>query len=102
LKVSLLFYFCVMLILMLALALVYWALGVFGVLDSAAKLLTTAGFGSPRTGFTFNGYWIFSRLFFIGVVGVAIWSFVNFFLALLYNLVSDVLGGVSVTLAEKR
>ncbi|SRR6266508_544664 len=102
LKFSLLFYFCVMLIFLLALAVVYWALGVFGVLDSASKLLETAGFGSPRTGFQFDGYLIFSRLFIMGAVGVVVWSVVNVLLAMLYNLVSDVVGGVSVTLSEKR
>lgn len=102
LKFSLLFYFCVMLILLLALAVVYWALGVFGVLDSAANLLETAGFGDPKTGFEFDGYWLFARLFFVGVVGVVVWSFVNLFMAMLYNLVADVVGGVSVTLSEKR
>jgi transmembrane protein DUF3566 len=102
LKFSLLFYFCVMLIFLLALAVVYWALGVFGVLDSAANLMETAGFGDPKTGFAFNGYWIFSRLFVIGVVGVVVWSLVNLILAMMYNLVSDVVGGISVTLSEKR
>jgi hypothetical protein len=102
LKFSLLFYFCVMLIFLLALAIVYWALGVFGVLDSAADLLTTAGFGSPQRGFEFNGYWIFSRMLLFGGVGVVVWSLVNLFLSLLYNLVSDVVGGISITLAEKR
>ena len=102
LKFSLLFYFCVMLIFLLALAVVYWALGVFGVLDSAANLLETAGFGSPKSGFEFDGYWIFTRLFVAGVIGVVVWSIVNVLLAMLYNLVSDMVGGISVTLAEKR
>ena len=102
LKVSLIFYFCVMLVVLVALALVYWALGVIGVLDSASNLLTTAGFGDPKAGFQFDGYWIFSRLFFVGLGGVVVWSLVNMFLALLYNLVSDLVGGVSVSLAEKR
>ena len=61
-----------------------------------------AGFGSTRFGFHFHGFWIFSRLFLIGIAGVLVWSFVNLFVALLYNLISDVVGGVQVTLGEKR
>src|SRR6266487_2057962 len=66
LKFSLLFYFCIMLIFLLALLILYWLLGVIGVLDSASNFLTQIGLGGPRLGFKFNGYWIFSRLFLIG------------------------------------
>jgi hypothetical protein len=102
LKLSLLFYFCVMLIAMFALVIGYWILGVVGVLDSISELLTSAGFGSQQTGFQINGYWIFTRLFVTGLVGVVVWSIINMFLALLYNLVSDVVGGIGITLQERR
>ena len=102
LKFSLLFYFCMMLIVVFALIILYWALAVIGVLDSIAHLLSTAGFGSPKSGFHFHAFWIFSRLLLMGVVGVIVWSFVNLFVALLYNLVSDVVGGVQITLTERR
>jgi hypothetical protein len=101
-KFSLLFYFCLMLIFVFALLILYWILGVIGVLDSAAELLHTAGFGPVRGEFEFHGTWIFSRLFLIGLIGVVVWSLVNLFLAVLYNLISDVVGGIQVTLAEKR
>jgi hypothetical protein len=100
-KFSLLFYFCLMLIFELALLILYLVLGWLGVLYSLSHALTQIGFGS-KSGFQFNGFWIFSRLFLVGVVGVLIWSLVNLFVAVLYNLVSDVVGGVQVTLAEKR
>ena len=102
LKFSLLFYFCLMLIFLFALVILYWILGVIGVLDSLSHLLSTAGFGNPKTGFHFHGYWIFSRLFLIGFAGTVVWSLVNLFVALLYNLVSDVVGGVQITLSERR
>jgi hypothetical protein len=102
LKFSLLFYFCLMLVFMFALLLLYWVLGVIGVLDSLSKLLSDIGFGSPKTGFKFDGYWIFSRLFLIGAAGVVVWSLVNMLVALLYNLCSDVVGGIKVTLGEER
>lgn len=102
LKFSLLFYFCIMVIFLFALLILYWVLGVIGVLDSAAELLHTAGFGPVRGQFEFNGFWIFSRLFLIGIIGVVVWSLVNTLVSVLYNLISDVLGGVEVTLTEKR
>ena len=98
LKFSLLFYFCVMLIFLLAMLILYWALGVTGVLDQASTLLENFGWSD----FRFNGFWIFSRLFVLGVVGVVVWSLVNLFVALLYNLVSDVVGGIQVTLSDRR
>ena len=38
----------------------------------------------------------------VGLIGVAVWSLVNLFLAMLYNLIADVIGGITVTLSEKR
>jgi hypothetical protein len=103
-KFSLLFYFCLMLIVMFALMILFWIMGLTGVLDSAGHILQNAAFGPPpgKGTFRFNGVWIFQRLFAIGAVGVVVWSLVNLFVALLYNLVADVVGGISVTLAEKR
>jgi hypothetical protein len=102
LKFSLMFYFLLMLVFFFALVIVYWILGVIGVVDSLSHLLSTSGFGSPRTGFKIHGGWIFTRLFLIGIVGVVVWSLVNALVAVLYNLVSDVIGGVQVTLGERR
>jgi hypothetical protein len=101
LKFSLLFYFCLMLVFLFALLMLYWLLGVVGVLDSAARVLSDVGFGG-EAGFEFHGYWIFSRLFLIGLAGVIVWSLVNVLISVLYNLISDVVGGVQVTLAERR
>jgi hypothetical protein len=101
LKFSLLFYFCLMLVFLFALLILYWLLGVTGVLDSAARVLSDVGFGGTA-GFEFHGYWIFSRLFLIGIAGVVVWSLVNVLISILYNLISDVVGGIQVTLGEKR
>ena len=100
LKVSLIFYFCLMLVFMFAMLVLYTILGVIGVLDNVSQLLTDIGFGSPQAGFTFNGRWIFTRLFLIGVAGVVIGSLINTLLALLYNLCADLVGGIRVTLSE--
>ncbi len=100
LKISLIFYFCLMLVFMFAMLVLYTILGVLGVLDSVSQLLTDIGFGSSQTGFTFNGQWIFTRLFLVGIAGVVLGSLVNTLLALLYNLCADLVGGIRVTLSE--
>ena len=69
-KFSLLFYFCLMLVFLFAMLILYWVLSVIGVLDSLSNVLTTIGLGSRKTGFQFNGFYIFSRLFLFGVIGV--------------------------------
>ena len=45
---------------------------------------------------------VFTWLFLGGCVGVAVWSCINVFVAVMYNLISDIVGGVEVTLADRR
>lgn len=98
-KLSLLFYFCLMLVVLLALGILYGLLDAIGAIDSVTKL-TRDLFADPS--FEIHGKWIFTRLAAIGFAMVILWSLVNLFLAFLYNLISDVVGGVEVTLAERR
>jgi len=101
-KFSLLFYFCLMLVFLFAMLILYWLMSILGVLDSLSHLISTIGLGPRKGTFQFHSFWIFSRLFLIGVAGVVVWSLVNLFVALLYNLVSDVVGGVQITLGDRR
>ena len=98
-KFSLLFYLCVMLVILLALAILYGLLGAIGALDSVTKL--TRDLFADQS-FEIHGKWIFTRLTLIGLAMVFLWSFINLFVAFLYNLISDVVGGIEVTLAERR
>ncbi|MGZ4114106.1 MAG: DUF3566 domain-containing protein [Actinomycetota bacterium] len=98
-KFSILFYFCIMLVILLALGMLYSVLGAVGALDSVTKLARELF--SDKT-FTIHGDWIFQRLALLGVAMVLIWSLINVFVAFLYNLISDVVGGIEVTLAERR
>lgn len=100
LKFSLLFYALLMVVFMFALLIIYWILGVVGVLDALSRLLSNLGFGG-RAGFKVDGGWVFTRVFVVGVVGVGVWSLVNTVVAVIYNLVSDVIGGIKITLAER-
>ena len=102
LRISLLFYFCVMVIMVFALSIVYWVLGIMGVLNSVSDLLTNILGQSGSSTYVINGQWMFVRALVIGAAWVVIWSLVNMLLALLYNLIADVVGGIRITLAEPK
>ena len=98
-KFSLLFYFCVMLVILLGVTILYNVLAAVGVLDSASKLLGDLGFGKN---FEFHGWWLLTRAFAVGVVMVVFWSLVKLLITFMYNLISDLVGGIEVTLTERR
>lgn len=102
LKVSVLLFTCVTLVMDAALVMVYWMLGVLGALDSVKEVMTAFGFGDPQTGFEISGGWLFRWLVLASIGGIVVWSVLTTLFALLYNLVSDLVGGLSVTLTEKR
>src|SRR5262245_7547085 len=105
LKFSLIFYFCVMLILYVALAIIYGLLGAVGAIDETERilgLLFSNGAGNEQVPLVIDGGKVFLWLFVGGCVNVIVWSLVNVFVVFLYNLISDLVGGVDVTLAEKR
>jgi hypothetical protein len=105
LKFSLIFYFCVMLILYVALAIIYALLGAVGAIDETERilgLLFSNGADNEQVPLVIDGGRVFLWLFLGGCVNVVVWSLVNVFVVFLYNLISDLVGGVDVTLAEKR
>ena len=98
LRFSLLFYFCLMVAVWVGLIIVYNFLGAIGFLDSIEKWMRDLEF----RGWEFHSGWIFTRLFMIGLVMVVFGSLVNLFAAFLYNLISDFVGGIELTLTERR
>ena len=96
-KFSLLFYSCIVLVILLAVAMLYWILGAIGAIEHLTEF-TRELFAEED--FKIHGGWIFARMTLIGVAMVLIWSLFNLFIAFLYNLISDVVGGIEVTLAE--
>jgi len=109
LKTSLLFYFCVWLIVFLALAIIYMLMSAVGAVDSLEKLLGLF-FSPPGQDISTRGATpieidegvVFTWLFVGGCVMTVVWALLNVLAAFLYNLISDVVGGVEVTLAERR
>lgn len=97
LKLSLIFYFFLLLVGMLGLAVLWGLIGRLGVIDQALAFLETLNFEVEL-----NVGNIARALFLTGVLQVILLSGVNVFLAFLYNLVADLLGGLKVTLAEEE
>ena len=99
LKISFVFYLCLMVVILGALMILYGILGAMGVLDTTTEFLVDLGFGDD---FEIHGNWLFSRGIAIGLALVVLWTLINVFIVFLYNLLSDVVGGIEVTLSERR
>ena len=106
LKFSLLFYLCLMLIALFAMVIVYGVLSAAGAIDSLETVLGYVfGTGTTSTGgaepIEIDGGSLFIWGLFGGLLFVGVWSVINVFISMLYNLISDIIGGVEVTLAER-
>jgi hypothetical protein len=98
-KFSLIFYLCVMTVILLALAMLYGILGAMGALEHVTEFARNL---FADKSFSIHGGWIFARLTVLGLFMIVIWSLINVFIAFLYNLISDVIGGIDVTLSERH
>jgi ABC-type amino acid transport system permease subunit len=102
LKFSLLFYFCLMLVILVGVGILYVVLSAAGILDSLADLLTGVGFGDTEGTFEFDTGYIFRTLFLVGLISTVLWAAFTVFVAFLYNLLADLVGGIEITLVERR
>jgi hypothetical protein len=99
LKISILFYLCVMAVIVGAFVILYAVLEAIGALDSVTRLIRDLF--ADQT-FEIHADWLLSRGILIGLAMVVLWSLINLFVVFLYNLLSDIVGGVEVTLSERR
>jgi hypothetical protein len=97
LKLSLIFYVCMLAVAMLVLTMFWAIINRVGLLDTVLSFLTQL-----QLEVEVNGGNIARAAFLIGLLNVVLWSGVNVFLAFLYNLVADLVGGLKVTLAEEE
>jgi hypothetical protein len=105
-KFSLIFSFCVMVVVWLALMLIYFMLDAAGVTSTIAYWIGCVINEPDRTNSCtaagIDAVKLFTWLFGGGLVMAAAASILWTFVALIYNLISDIVGGVEVVLAEKR
>jgi len=99
LKISFVFYVCVLVVFLGAMLILYGALGAVGLLDTVSGLIEDLGWSE---GFEIHGDWLFTRALAIGFGLVVLWTLINVFVVFLYNLLSDIVGGIEVTLSERR
>ena len=95
LKLSVIFYFCALLVVMVALTILWSVIIRLGVLTVATDFLEEFGIEAR-----INGGNLARVMFLFGLVNVVLWTGVNVFLAFMYNLVSDIVGGLRVTLED--
>ena len=105
-KFALIFSVCMMVVVWLALMLIFFALQAAGVTDTISYWIgcvINAPEGTKRCVATgIDGVRLFTTLFGAGMVMAVASSVLWTFIALIYNLIADIVGGVEVVLAEKR
>lgn len=97
LKFSVLFYFCLLLILLLGSAIVFALLKAFGVIAKIEDMLASLSFPVDISGGA-----IFRWLFLFGLLGMIVSTVVTVFLAFLYNLIADVVGGIEISVGQRE
>jgi len=97
LRFSLLFYFCILLVMLLGSAIIFGLLKAFGVISSLEQFLNDVTVNSVKI----SGGTIFKWLFIVGILGTVVWSALTVLGAFLYNLIADVVGGIEVSVSER-
>lgn len=97
LKFSLVFFFCMLLIVLLSSAIIFATLKAFGVIDNIERTLRESGYDV-----TLSGGLVFRWLFLLGLVGTVVMSAISMFMAFLYNLIADVVGGIEMLVTERE
>src|SRR5204863_5590060 len=104
-KYSLLFYLCAMLVIWLALLIIFLLLQAGGVMDTISKWVGCVVNGTPKgtkecLPAVIDGKVIFTWLLLAAGMFTVVLALLNTFIAIMYNLISDIVGGVEVTLSE--
>jgi hypothetical protein len=105
LKISLVFSFCLMLIVYFALMIIWQVMDATGAVASLERILgqlLATGQGTTSQPYLIQFGVLFRWAFLAGCVFVVVSSLVTTFVAIVYNLISDVIGGVELTLAESK
>jgi hypothetical protein len=105
-KFSMIFSLCMSMVVWLALIMIYFVLQAAGVTDTIAYwigcVVNTSNGTYECTASSIDAVPIFSYLLFALLVTAVVVAVLWTFMALIYNLIADIVGGVEVVLAEKR
>lgn len=96
LKLSLVFYLCVFAVLLVAATLLWIGASLTGIVGNVESFFRDAGFD----GFRFSPWQLLRAVVLIGLILVVTGTLANLLLAKLFNVLSDAVGGIGVTLAE--
>ncbi len=97
LKISLLFYSCLWLVLLVAMLVLWTAVTRLGIVDEVLRFLRELSLTVRIDGATITRILVAAA-----ALNVLLWSAVNVFLAYLYNLLADLVGGLRVTLLDEE
>lgn len=98
LKFSVGFYVAIMIVCFVASVILYYIASGAGIVGNIESFIQEVGW--PK--FKLRPITVFRAVLLVGFVSVIFWSAVNVICAFLYNLVSDLLGGVEVTMSERE
>jgi hypothetical protein len=98
-KISLLFYTCLFVVFMVAGTLLWNLAGAAGTISSIESFIKDIG--AFKT-FSFSGGTIFRASFLAGLILVIAGSGLNVLLTLLFNLISDLVGGIRISVIEEE
>ncbi len=97
LKFSLIFYACLSVVIIFGTFILVSVLRAVGILGSLEEFI-----GGFLTGFRFDMALLFRVMVLIGFITSVVGSAFTVCVALLYNLISDLVGGIDLTLTERR
>ena len=97
-KVGLIFHFVVYLILLLASVLLWSVASATGTIDNIEQFLKSFGWES----FEFKGGQLFVNVMILGLFGVILATALLVLVATVFNLITDLVGGIRVTVLEEE
>ncbi len=100
LKLSLFYYAIFFVVWLIFMAILYNLVAATGVFDAIQTITDVFGSDGSKVEITFGFVMRWTAL--LGIIAVVLGSIVNWALAVLYNVGSDVVGGVSVSVTERE
>ena len=97
-KVGLVFHFVAYLIVLVALVLLWSVASATGTIDNIQQFMKSFGWES----FEFNGGQLFVNVMILGLLGVVLATALWVLAATIFNLITDLVGGIRVTVLEEE